>query len=56
MTEYMCVNERQAGERLNCMEVDGFKYLGSTTESNRHTTEVKKRMQRGWSVWRFTRR
>ena len=57
-TEYMCVNEREGGGmvRLQGVEVgkvDGFKYLGSTVQSNGECgREVKKRVQAGWSGWR----
>uniref|UniRef100_A0A8C4NFF6 ribonuclease H n=1 Tax=Eptatretus burgeri TaxID=7764 RepID=A0A8C4NFF6_EPTBU len=56
--EYMCVNEREGGGmvRLQGVEVgkvDGFKYLGSTVQSNGECgREVKKRVQAGWSGWR----
>ncbi|KAK3575535.1 hypothetical protein QTP86_029288 [Hemibagrus guttatus] len=57
-TEYMCVNEREGsgtvrlqGEEVK--EVQEFKYLGSTVQSNGECgKEVKKRVQAGWNGWR----
>ncbi|KAK3556562.1 hypothetical protein QTP70_009536 [Hemibagrus guttatus] len=57
-TEYMCVNEREGsgtvrlqGEEVK--EVQEFKYLGSTVQSNEECgKEVKKRVQAGWNGWR----
>ena len=57
-TEYMCVNEREGGgmvrlQGVEVVKVDGFKYLGSTVQSNGECgREVKKRVQAGWSGWR----
>uniref|UniRef100_A0A3B4DPZ4 ribonuclease H n=1 Tax=Pygocentrus nattereri TaxID=42514 RepID=A0A3B4DPZ4_PYGNA len=57
-TEYMCVNEREAGGKVKMqgvevVKVDDFKYLGSTIQSNGQCRkEVKKRVQAGWSGWR----
>ncbi|KAK3523750.1 hypothetical protein QTP70_009238 [Hemibagrus guttatus] len=55
---YMCVNEREGsgtvrlqGEEVK--KVQGFKYLGSTVQSNGECgKEVKKRVQAGWNGWR----
>ena len=57
-TEHMCVNERQVngtvkmqGEEV--VNVEDFKYLGSTVQSNGECgREVKKRVQAGWNGWR----
>ena len=52
-TEYMCVNERQDNGTVKMQgeevaEVEDFKYLGSTVQSNGECRrEVKKRVQAG---------
>ena len=57
-TEYMCVNERGDGNRIQMQggevtKVDEFKYLGSTVQGNGECDrEVKKRIQAGWNGWR----
>ena len=57
-TEYMCVNERQVNGTVKMQgedvaEVEDFKYLGSTVQSNGECgREVKKRVQAGWNGWR----
>ncbi|KAK3523752.1 hypothetical protein QTP70_009235 [Hemibagrus guttatus] len=57
-TEYMCVNEREGSGTIRLQgeevkKVQGFKYLGSTVQSNGECgKEVKKRVQAGWNGWR----
>ena len=57
-TEYMCVNEREAGGTVRIQgevvtKVQEFRYLGSTVQGNGECAkEVKKRVQAGWSGWR----
>ena len=57
-TEYMCMNEKGDGGTVQLQgtevaKVDGFKYLGSTVQSNGECgREVKKRVQAGWNGWR----
>lgn len=50
--EYMCVNERERGGKVQVeiVKVDEFKYLGSIILSTgQWTRQKKKRMQTGWS-------
>ncbi|KAK3516274.1 hypothetical protein QTP70_008651 [Hemibagrus guttatus] len=53
-TEYMCVNETVGSGTVRLQgEVQEFKYLGSTVQSNGECgKEVKKRVQGGWNGWR----
>ena len=57
-TEYMCVNERGNGNRIQMQgeevsKVEEFKYLGTTVQGNGECDrEVKKRIQAGWNGWR----
>lgn len=55
--EYMCVNDREPGGKVEMqgvevLKVDDFRYLGSTIQSNGQCRkQVKKRVQAGWSGW-----
>ena len=56
--EYMCVNEMQVNGTVKMQgeevpEVENFRYLGSTIQSNgERGREVKKGVQAGWNGWR----
>ena len=57
-TKYLCVNKSEDRpamklEGADVDEVEDFKYLGSTIQSNGECgLEIKKRIQAGWHGWR----
>ena len=57
-TEYLCVNKTQEQlpmklRGVDVPEVEDFKYLGSTLQSNGDCgQEIRKRIQSGWNGWR----